>query len=272
MAVRIIAGVIAAPIFLYALVAFPPVFVALILACISAVASFELLHTTGSAPRKSVYVVTACAATLIPFTCLAGVESWGLWAMALALLCALFFLAIIGYEKETHLTVEMILYALLGGVIIPGFLTSLLRLRMMENGKLAVLLPVIIAFATDSGAYFVGVFLGKHRGITKVSPNKSVEGFVGGIIIGTGFMLLYGLLLRNYIHLEVNFARLALYGVVGGLVTELGDLSFSLIKRQFGAKDYGKFLPGHGGMLDRFDSMSFVAPTIWVLMSIIPAL
>ena len=142
---------------------------------------------------------------------------------------------------------------------------------MLENGKFLVLLPIICAFLTDSGAYFVGVFFGKHRGITKVSPNKSLEGYIGGILCGGLFMLIYGLLLNRMIGLNVSLPTMAVYGLIGSAVTELGDLSFSFIKRQFAVKDYGDLLPGHGGMLDRFDSMIFAAPAMWIMVSLFPA-
>ena len=163
------------------------------------------------------------------------------------------------------------MFCLFGGVMIPAFLSCLVQLKMMENGRFLVLLPVICAFLTDSGAYFVGVFFGKHRGITQVSPNKSLEGYVGGILAGGLFMLLYGLALQNFAGMEVSLPTLAVYGVFGSAVTELGDLSFSLIKRQVGVKDYGDLLPGHGGMMDRFDSMVFAAPTMWVMVQLFPA-
>ena len=85
------------------------------------------------------------------------------------------------------------------------------------------------------------------------------------------FLLLYGLVLQRFAGLTVSLPVLALYGLLGSAVTELGDLSFSLIKRQYGIKDYGHLLPGHGGMLDRFDSMTFAAPMLLLLVEIIPA-
>ena len=94
---------------------------------------------------------------------------------------------------------------------------------------------------------------------------------MGGLVSGVVFMVGYGLVLTHAFHLQVSLPRLAIYGLVGALVTMLGDLAFSLIKRQFGIKDYAKLIPGHGGMLDRFDSMSFAAPTMWVLVTLLPA-
>ena len=154
---------------------------------------------------------------------------------------------------------------------IPLFLSALVQLKRFDNGQFYVLLPVISAFTTDIGAYFFGVFLGKHRGITQVSPNKSLEGYIGGILSGCLFMLLYGLLVEYFGGIEVRLPVMALYGLLGSIITEIGDLSFSLIKRQCGVKDYGTLLPGHGGMMDRFDSTTFAAPMLLLLVEVLPA-
>jgi phosphatidate cytidylyltransferase len=142
----------------------------------------------------------------------------------------------------------------------------------MENGRFLVLIPVICASITDVGAYFVGVLFGKHRGVTKVSPNKSLEGYIGGIVVGCLVLMLYAVVLGRFAGVSVSMPIMALYGIVGSAVTELGDLSFSLIKRQEGVKDYGDLLPGHGGMMDRFDSTVFAAPAIMVLVWLLPAI
>ena len=272
MLTRIIVGVVAAPLFIAVLVAAPPLWMAVMLSAITGVAAYELLHATRAAALTAVYPLTVCAAVSVPFIILSGADGWALWLVALLLLAALFLIAVMSYEKEKHLTAEQVLYCLLAGFVYPALLCALLRLRLLETGRFAVLLPVVVTFAADTGAYFTGMLLGKHRGITKVSPNKSAEGFVGGIVWGVGFLLLYALVLQNRFAVPVSFGRVALYGLVGALMAELGDLAFSLMKRQFGVKDYGKLLPGHGGMLDRFDSMSFVAPAVWILMTVLPAM
>ena len=271
MLTRIIVAVVLAPLFFWVLLAPPTLCLALLMSAICALASYELLKATQVAHHNLMYVFTALAAVIVPLGYWSGYGSLVTRAVALVLMSALFFVAILRYDEEKPLGLEQVMVCMFGGLLIPMFLSSLIVLRGMEHGRWLVLLPVICAFLTDAGAYFAGVFLGRHRGITRVSPNKSLEGYIGGILSGAVFLLLYGLVLQRFAGLTVSLPILALYGLLGSAVTELGDLSFSLIKRQYGIKDYGHLLPGHGGMLDRFDSMTFAAPMLLLLVEIIPA-
>ncbi len=246
-------------------------------AVVVSLAAFELLRATKVAHDNHCYFSTSLCGALIPFGIYFSQSVWQISAevpitlCALVLLCMLFIQGIRRFGSAEAIPAEHLMCCLFGGVLIPTFLSCLLRLRIMENGHLMVLLPILCAFLTDTGAYFVGIFLGKHRGITQVSPNKSLEGYIGGILFGGIFMLIYGLVLDRVFGLHVSLPIMAVYGLVGSAVTELGDLSFSFIKRQFGVKDYGDLLPGHGGMLDRFDSMIFAAPALWIMVALIPA-
>ena len=131
-----------------------------------------------------------------------------------------------------------------------------------DLGKYYILVAFVIAFTTDSGAYFVGRALGKHKLAPVISPNKTVEGAIGGLLCGVLFMGLYGLILSKAFQFDVIYWYGAVYGVLGAGASMLGDLGFSAIKRQIGIKDYGDLIPGHGGILDRFDSMMLVAPLV----------
>ena len=192
-------------------------------------------------------------------------------ALGPAFLAALFLPALRRYGTQNEIRFEHIIVCLFGGAGIPLFLSALVQLKRFDNGQFYVLLPVICAFTTDIGAYFFGVFLGKHRGITQVSPNKSLEGYVGGIVTGCLCMMLYGWLVQQFGGIQVKLPVMVLYGLLGSAITEIGDLSFSLIKRQCGVKDYGELLPGHGGMMDRFDSTTFAAPMLLLLVEVLPA-
>lgn len=272
MLTRIIVALVLAPAFIAVLTVWPLPVLVVVSAGILAIASFELLRAIGvPGKQRSLYFVSALSAIAVPVLYWKGWDEVGVKGLLLTVVCVLFAFGVFRYERSGAVEVRTILFCLMGGVLVPVLFSSLIQLRMQEHGSFKVLLPVVVAFLTDTGAYFVGMFMGKHRGITLVSPKKSAEGFVGGLLSGVVFMLGYGVILQRCFHLQVSMPVMALYGLIGSLVTILGDLSFSLIKRQVGIKDYGHLLPGHGGMLDRFDSLTFAAPAMWVLVNILPA-
>lgn len=272
MITRIVVSLVLAPLFLAVLLFAPMGVVTLMVSGIVSIAAFELLRAVGV--KKNVFACSATlvSAALIPVCYWLQVEEWAVKLVLLCLLFVLFLNAVLTYATEKAVRAEHVLFGLFGGILYPMFMSALVQLRMTEYGPFLVMLPIVSAFLTDTGAYFVGMFFGKHRGLIPVSPKKSVEGFIGGLFSGVGFMTLYGVVMNRFFALEADLLVMAVYGLVGAVVTMLGDLAFSLIKRQYGIKDYGHLLPGHGGMLDRFDSMSFAAPTMYLLVTLLPAL
>ena len=272
MLTRTIVGLIFAVIYMSLLVVLPPVWLAVTLAGVVALAAYEVLRATREVRHTVLYIVTSAAAALIPLGYHFGMGEMAVRCAVLLVLVAVFFTAVRYYDcGEQTVPYDQVMVCLFSGVLVPWCLTALIQLRGMEHGAYLVLLPVISASLTDVGAYFIGMLFGKHRGVTRVSPNKSIEGYLGGIFVGCLIMMLYALVLSRFGGVEVSFLRMALYGLVGSAVTELGDLSFSLIKRQCGVKDYGDLMPGHGGMMDRFDSTVFAAPTILLFVQLLPA-
>ena len=157
-------------------------------------------------------------------------------------------------------------------MLIPYFLSSFVRLNAMELGRYLIVIPMVAAYCSDAFALFAGMAFGKHKLAPELSPKKTVEGAVGGFTAAVVGCLLYGVLMERGFHLQVDYLRFALYGALGSMVSQLGDLSFSYIKRQYGLKDFGNIFPGHGGVLDRFDSVIFSAPLIEILVRVLPAL
>jgi phosphatidate cytidylyltransferase len=168
--------------------------------------------------------------------------------------------------KYTHIAVIFT-----SALFIPVCFSSLIRIAAFQNGVLYMILPFIAALLSDVCAYFTGVLWGKRK-LTPVSPNKTVEGAVGGLAGTLLGMAGYGLLLQLVFSSTVSYPLLLLYGLLGGAAGMLGDLSMSLVKREFNIKDFGSLLPGHGGALDRFDSLLFAAPVLEILIRLLPAI
>ena len=156
--------------------------------------------------------------------------------------------------------------------IIPYLFSAFVRIGVALDGRFYILLPLIIAFISDAGGLFVGMSMGRHKLAPEISPKKSVEGAIGGLIAALLGTVIYGLVILIFFDFKVNFFLLIIYGLLGSVVSQIGDLSFSYIKRQYGIKDYGHILAGHGGILDRFDSVIFCAPFVEMMCVIAPAL
>lgn len=140
------------------------------------------------------------------------------------------------------------------------FFSAIPILRQGDFGLYYLLLFMLVCVTTDSGAYFVGKARGRTKLAPAVSPHKTIEGALGGTVVAVIASILFCMVIDMTGLARVNYAAVVLYGVCTSVVGQMGDLSMSLIKRLAGIKDFGHLLPGHGGILDRFDSMSFAAP------------
>ena len=271
MKTRIIVAVIGIPV-LFAIIFFAPIWVlGILVGVIAGRCAWELMRATErSAPLRIRWVTTAfgfCIPFGIVFFPAARVYELALFLLFAYVLCEL----MLSFRKPDHLPLEAITVALLAGGIMPVLLSAIVRLGLREHGPVYVVLPFVTAFSCDAGAYFAGLALGKRKITPHLSPNKTLAGAIGGFVSAVVFQLLYGLILRAA-GFEVNLAVMAVYGFLGALACQLGDLCFSAIKRLCGVKDYGTMIPGHGGMLDRFDSMFWVAALTEFLVAWVPAI
>ena len=152
-------------------------------------------------------------------------------------------------------------------------LSYIYQTRILSGGIYAVWLIFICSWGSDTCAYCVGMLIGKHKMAPVLSPKKSIEGAVGGVAGAAILGALYGLILGKAGQLpgamRIPAAEFALICAVGAVISMVGDLAASAIKRNMQIKDYGKLIPGHGGILDRFDSVIFTAPVIWLLCSLL---
>ena len=151
------------------------------------------------------------------------------------------------------------------------FLMHLSFIRKLDNGIALLFMPLIGAYITDTGAYFTGMSIGRHKLIPSVSPNKTVEGAVGGIVAAVVGFVIYGVIMTS-IGLTVNYLLLIILAVLCAVAAQLGDLTASVIKRNYSVKDFGHLIPGHGGMVDRVDSLMFVAPIVYYFITFLPVI
>ena len=150
-----------------------------------------------------------------------------------------------------------------GIIYVILFFYQLILIDESEH-SIYIWLVFLTAFGTDVMAYFTGYAIGKHKLCPKLSPKKTIEGAIGGVIGSVIFNLIFCLIFMKEFPVTI-----AIFSVVGSVISQFGDLAASSIKRKVGIKDYGKIMPGHGGILDRFDSVLFVAPVLYLFIQFI---
>jgi len=267
---RIITALVGIPILIGMLI-LRPVQASVLLSCIiSFLSAFELTRNTGlvSSWRMCVYTCICAVLTVLWDAC--GAEPWQLQLLVLLFGTALMTEALLSGTTALHSCISV---CMCSGLLLPFIFSGLTRLASGRNGSLLVFVPFIIAFLSDSGAYFTGCLIGKHSLAPDISPNKTIEGVIGGILWSTCGMLLYTLLLhRCFPGMLADYHAAMLCGALGSVAATFGDLCFSYIKRSSGIKDFGIILPGHGGILDRFDSMVTVLLLTEILIRFTPVI
>jgi phosphatidate cytidylyltransferase len=234
-----------------------------VLSILCAIMSFEIL--SAKKLQKNLKILLPCMLFALAeplFSC----TSYSLIPVYLFVL-TMFLIMILNNNKIDYSDISFFTMDIL--VIVFG-ISCILMLNNYYNGFISFVfaLCVGIPWVSDAGAYFAGVTLGKRKLCPKISPNKTVEGFIGGLIFGAVSAPLIGFIFSLiYQDFAVNYLLLIVLGLLGSLISVLGDLSFSIIKRSCGIKDYGSIFPGHGGMLDRFDSVIFTAPLMYLFCS-----
>lgn len=262
-------GILVVAIALVAL-AFTPVF-CIGIASLSVIACFELLRVFGMHKDWHISVPTYVLAAGFPVAAyITKVVDGALMTFILVLgsvifsfLVYLLGVAVFSHKKIKYAKVAEVFMSVI--YVIISF-TSLALLMYVNKGIFYFGILIISSWGCDAGAYFIGSKFGKHKLIPDVSPNKSVEGAIGGIIISILLNLLYGFLMTTFFEVSANYIALAILGLVLSVVAMTGDLIASLIKREYGIKDYSNLLPGHGGIVDRFDSV-FPIATFLLMMS-----
>lgn len=175
-------------------------------------------------------------------------------------------LFILVLTQKTKTNVIDIAITFFGVCYIVLFLMFVSLIRNMEHGKLLIWYVLIASWLTDVFAYIVGKSMGKHH-FTDISPKKTIEGCIGGTIGASLGMILYTIIINNFAGLNINYFVILIAGIALSVIGQIGDLAASCIKRYVGIKDYSDLIPGHGGMVDRIDSVIFIAPFAYLLLT-----
>lgn len=264
---RLIVAAVFIPLILILFIFLPTLAMPIAFSIVSMIAVYEVLTAAAFIRHRRILLYSILFAGTIPFWAYYGTDGH-VGAIGLLIYVIILFIEMLIDSKR--LTYEKIQATAFTAFIVPFFLSSLVRLIIMPEGRFYVILPVLIAFVSDAGGLFVGTALGRHKLAPEISPKKSVEGAVGAVLAAVLATLLYGVIVRFGFKLEVNFGLLLIYSIFGSIIAQLGDLSFSLIKRQYNVKDFGRILPGHGGIMDRFDSVFLTGPFIEMMVVFAP--
>lgn len=261
---RILTGVIAfcfvlVPILFFADTVVLPIAVAVF----SLIATYELLHCVGLHKNLWVSIPLYLVSAALPF----GVRMMTLvtvFALPLSLCVILLYLLAVAVFSHGKADIQDVSTAfMLWLYTLLGFFGLIMVHDHIRGGEYLYLLAFLGAWVTDIFAYFTGMLLGRHKLIPDVSPKKTVEGAVGGVVFCTLSFVGFGLIYNHFWVADggktIPLVAMAIVGFLVSIVSQVGDLSLSLLKRKYGIKDFGKLFPGHGGVLDRFDSVLAVS-------------
>lgn len=235
-----------------------PVF-ALLLTAVALIGLYEFNRMIGM--EKTVFSVAGSVMALALFaSCYFGYSGLG---SAITVLSLIVFMTIYVVTYPKYESGQVFAVAT-GWMYVVVLISCLLRIRLLEGGLTAFWLVFLGSWGSDTCAYCIGCLFGKHKAFPRLSPKKSIEGCIGGIAGAALVCGIYALCLNHFFSdVSVSVIGYAVLGMAASVVSQIGDLAASALKRNYGIKDYGKLIPGHGGILDRFDSILFTAPIIY---------
>ena len=246
------------------------------LSAMAVIAVFEVLRVIGAHKNLAVaipaYIFTAAFPILAYFVKTHFIPEYILSIAATMFVYMLWLMGASVFSKgKIHFSKISEVFISVIYVLVSFTSMSLIRYLNRDFGLFFVILVFLIPWMSDTFAYLVGMILGKHKLIPEVSPKKTVEGAIGGVVFSAIVCLIYGVGLDLFFaHIKVHYYILFVFGAILAVVSQLGDLVASLIKREYGVKDYGKIFPGHGGVMDRFDSVLAVSTILMILCIIFP--
>ena len=267
LAVRVTSALIGAAFVLILIFSNNPLYFNLAICLVSLITMHEL-YTTFAQQKKwplivlyYVFALVILSSLIIPGFELFKTGIIGILALYLMLLC----ISSVIFNNQIKLSdVLTSFFSLIYSVV---FTCHLALIRSFEYGICLIFIPLICAWMTDTFAYFGGMLFGKHKLIPKISPNKTVEGAISGIL-GCVLCLYIFAYIISFFGFKANLVYLGIIAIVSSILSQFGDLTASMIKREYGIKDFGNLIPGHGGLLDRIDSLIFITPFIYYFLQL----
>ncbi len=263
---RLISGIIGAALFMVIIFSDALVLTAAVLLVIE-LALWEMYRAVGLGNKYVLMLLGAFVPVFVLFGGLAGKQQTVYLAICIYL--AILFAVLV--VRHAVYTFEDLTKFFTVTVMVSLFFSYVVWIRQQGAGSLWNTFAIFVgAWLTDTFAYFTGRACGKHKLASVISPKKTVEGSVGGIIGTALSMAVYGLIVGRFTKFAPSYPALVGLGLACGVISQLGDLSMSAIKREYNIKDYGNIMPGHGGIMDRFDSVLFVAPLVYYYIQAFP--
>lgn len=242
------------------------------MALLASIGVYELLGCMKTRGNRFVSIPLYIAALVSPFAAryfgdVVFVHTNKLLLGVLVLVIYLLAIWVFSYQKDQHFDMNSIIASVMISLYVIGAFTSIVFIRDTEHGVFSWYFIFIGAWVTDIFAYFCGMLFGKHKLIPEVSPKKTIEGSIGGTLFCVLFFVGYAAIINHFASADINLWVMAIAGLLSAIVAQIGDLAMSVIKRTYGLKDYGNLFPGHGGVLDRFDSILTVAVVLALFLA-----
>lgn len=271
MSKRIIYGLLAGLCVIFVLTCLPKFCLNIVvaLAAIGAIHEFiEAIENLGYKPIKSVAYISCLLLLFVGHVSATQMYKWSFALLGVMIMVSLIYAFFIRKEKNSLIDVCFTFFSVLYIVVLLLFflLPYYMFIDEFDAGRYLIWYTILGAWVTDIFAYFIGSKFGKHKLCPDISPKKSIEGAVAGVIGCIITLIVYTLILNNYCGFVINYISVIIISLIISVFGQLGDLVASSIKRTTGIKDFGNFLPGHGGILDRIDSLLFVAPVIYYFL------
>ncbi len=237
-------------------------------AVIATIAIYEYTKCVSNKAKVISWIGYLCAASLSLLHVVSNEILNFIATLGLPILLLILFLHVI--ISNMKITFQDISFTLMGIVYIFGFILFLPLVYGIEgqiSGKILIWYIIWAAWGTDVFAYLIGKHFGKRK-FSKVSPNKTIEGCIAGVIAAVVISVIYTIFINTYFDYQISYLTISIISAVLSIIGQIGDFSASVIKRYFEVKDFSELFPGHGGMIDRIDSVMFIAPFAYLLLTL----